>query len=112
MCSISALFDIIVLPFFVFAPQNENTFRRPWSTKYVHTFFRDGVGRSGVFCALWSVTEKIRSDAVVDVFQAAKRLRACRQHMIGTLVTFYAILICLTLAVLHTYSTSHRKQIP
>ena len=26
-----------------------------------------------MFCAMWSVTEKMRSDAVVDVFQAAKR---------------------------------------
>ena len=29
MYSVGALFDITV-PFFVFAPPNENTFRRPW----------------------------------------------------------------------------------
>ena len=29
MYTVGALFDITV-PFFVFAPLNENTFRRPW----------------------------------------------------------------------------------
>ena len=49
--------------------------------------FRNGVGRSGVFCAVSTVAEKITSDDAVDIFQAVKRLRMNRPLMVETLVS-------------------------
>ncbi|XP_030852470.1 receptor-type tyrosine-protein phosphatase kappa [Strongylocentrotus purpuratus] len=45
----------------------------------------NGIGRSGVFCALWSVMEKLRKDNTIDIFQAVKRLRSSRPNMVETL---------------------------
>ncbi|XP_063962716.1 receptor-type tyrosine-protein phosphatase mu-like isoform X1 [Lytechinus pictus] len=45
----------------------------------------NGIGRSGVFCALWSIMEKLRKDNTIDIFQAVKRLRSSRPNMVETL---------------------------
>nr|XP_054764976.1 receptor-type tyrosine-protein phosphatase kappa-like [Lytechinus pictus] len=45
----------------------------------------NGIGRSGVFCALWSVFEKLRKDDNVDIFQAVQRLRSNRPRMVESL---------------------------
>ncbi|XP_072041054.1 receptor-type tyrosine-protein phosphatase F-like [Amphiura filiformis] len=42
----------------------------------------DGLGVSGVFCALVSLLEKMRVEHVVDVFQSVKRLRMGRPGMV------------------------------
>lgn len=42
----------------------------------------DGVGRTGVFCALCIVLERMRSEGVVDLFQTVKLLRTQRPNMI------------------------------
>lgn len=42
----------------------------------------DGVGRTGVFCALSIVLERMRSEGVVDLFQTVKLLRTQRPNMI------------------------------
>ena len=45
-----------------------------------------GVGRTGVFCALSVLIERLKSEAVVDVFQTVKQLRAQRPAMVQTKV--------------------------
>jgi len=42
----------------------------------------DGIGRTGVFCALCIVLERMRSEGVVDLFQTVKLLRTQRPNMI------------------------------
>lgn len=42
----------------------------------------DGVGRTGVFCALCIVLERMRAEGVVDLFQTVKLLRTQRPNMI------------------------------
>ncbi|XP_054763999.2 uncharacterized protein LOC129270704 [Lytechinus pictus] len=44
----------------------------------------NGIGRSGVFAAIYSAAEKMITDSSVDIFQAVKRLRANRPSMIET----------------------------
>ena len=58
-------------------------------TLYNYDYYdcRNGIGRSGVFCSLWNVMEKIKMDDKVDIFQAAKRLRASRPNMVESLVS-------------------------
>ncbi|EDO28827.1 predicted protein, partial [Nematostella vectensis] len=34
-----------------------------------------GVGRSGTFCAISSVLERLKTEQVIDVFQVIKRIR-------------------------------------
>ena len=45
-----------------------------------------GVGRTGVFCALSVLIERLKSEGVVDVFQTVKQLRAQRPAMVQTKV--------------------------
>lgn len=45
-------------------------------------YLSDGVGRTGVFCALSIVLERMRSEGVVDLFQTVKLLRTQRPNMI------------------------------
>ena len=45
-----------------------------------------GVGRTGVFCALSVLIDRLKSEAVVDVFQTVKQLRAQRPAMVQTKV--------------------------
>ncbi|XP_072173071.1 receptor-type tyrosine-protein phosphatase T-like [Diadema setosum] len=45
----------------------------------------NGVGRSGVFCALWSVIDKCQRDSAVDIFHAVQVLRTNRPNMVESL---------------------------
>ena len=45
-----------------------------------------GVGRTGVFCALSILIERLKSEGVVDVFQTIKLLRSQRPAMVQTKV--------------------------
>ena len=49
----------------------------------------DGVGRSGTFCAIYSILERVKLEQVVDVFQAVKALRVRRPGALKTSVSFY-----------------------
>ena len=49
---------------------------------------KDGSGATGVFMAAYNTICRIREDQTVDIFQTAKRLRACRQYMISSLVSY------------------------
>ena len=48
---------------------------------------RDGLGRSGTFCALYSVLERVKVEQVVDVFQAIKAMRISRPGLVKTAVS-------------------------
>ena len=50
------------------------------------SFASAGVGRTGVFCALSILIERLKSEGVVDVFQTVKQLRAQRPAMVQTKV--------------------------
>ena len=50
-----------------------------------------GVGRTGVFCALSVLIDRLKSEAVVDVFQTVKQLRAQRPAMVQTKVSTSAL---------------------
>lgn len=43
-----------------------------------------GVGRTGVFCALSLLIERLKAEGVVDVFQTVKQLRSQRPAMVQT----------------------------
>ncbi|XP_071501787.1 uncharacterized protein [Diadema antillarum] len=45
----------------------------------------NGIGRSGVFCALWSVIDKCQRDSAVDIFHAVQVLRTNRPNMVESL---------------------------
>ena len=47
----------------------------------------DGISRTGAFCALYSVLERVKTEQIVDVFQAVKTLRIQRAGLLGTLVS-------------------------
>lgn len=44
----------------------------------------DGLGRSGTFCALYSVLERLKIEQVIDVFQAIKAMRISRPGLVKT----------------------------
>ncbi len=50
----------------------------------------DGVSRTGAFCALYSVLERVKTEQIVDVFQAVKTLRIQRAGLLGTIVSPHA----------------------
>ncbi|XP_035698390.1 receptor-type tyrosine-protein phosphatase F-like [Branchiostoma floridae] len=44
-----------------------------------------GAGRTGAFCAISTVLERVKAEGVCDVFQVVKTLRLQRPHMVQTL---------------------------
>ena len=46
----------------------------------------DGLGRTGAFCTLYTVLERVKAEQVVDVFQAVKTIRIQRAGMLESLV--------------------------
>lgn len=48
--------------------------------------FSAGAGRTGTFCALSTVLERVKAEGILDVFQTVKSLRLQRPHMVQTLV--------------------------
>ena len=48
----------------------------------------DGLGRTGAFCALYTVLERVKAEQVVDVFQAVKTIRIQRLGMLETLAQY------------------------
>ena len=55
---------------------------------FVHCicFVSAGVGRTGVFIALTNLIERLKTEAVVDVYQTVKKLRQQRTAMVQTKV--------------------------
>lgn len=56
-------------------------------TGYLSLHCSDGISRTGAFCALYSVLERVKTEQIVDVFQAVKTLRIQRAGLLGTLVS-------------------------
>ena len=54
-------------------------------SSYTH-ICSDGVSRTGAFCTLYSVLERVKVDQVVDVYLATKTLRIQRAGLLETLV--------------------------
>ena len=48
-----------------------------------------GVGRTGVFCALSYLIERLKTEHVIDVFQTVKTLRQKRPAMVQTKVSSF-----------------------
>ena len=56
-----------------------------------------GVGRTGVFIALTNLIERVKTEAVVDVYQTIKKMRQQRTAMVQTRVCdnfFLIVLYC------------------
>ena len=62
--------------------------------KFTFSFsYSDGVGRTGVFCTLSIVLERMRSEGVVDIFQTVKLLRTQRPNVVQTQVGIFPFAI-------------------
>ena len=57
-----------------------------WCTLCLHSYCSDGVSRTGAFCTLYCVLERVKVDQVVDVYLATKTLRIQRAGLLETLV--------------------------
>ncbi|XP_077981840.1 receptor-type tyrosine-protein phosphatase kappa-like [Glandiceps talaboti] len=64
----------------------------------------NGLGRSGVCCAVLAAYEKIKMEQIVNVFQAVKTLRDNRPQMVETL-TQYQYIYDVLLAYLDSFAT-------
>ena len=59
-------------------------------TDLYQTFFcSDGVGRSGTFICMHAQMERMKSEAVVDVFQFIKSVRFQRAGLVANKVRLY-----------------------
>lgn len=48
--------------------------------------YRTGGGRSGTFCAIYSINEMIQQQNIIDVFHTVKTLRNNKNNMVETMV--------------------------
>jgi len=49
--------------------------------------FSDGAGRTGVFCAVLNLVERLLQEKRIDVFRSVKDVRDYRQNMVRTVVS-------------------------
>lgn len=66
-------------------PKNITGYR--FVTNYV-LFYSGGVGRTGVFCAVSILIERVKAEGVIDVFQTVQSLRLQRPAMVQTIVSW------------------------
>ena len=59
---------------------------------YTFPFNSDGVGRTGTFICIHSQLEKLKSESVVDIFQAVKSARIQRAGLVADVVSLYTCL--------------------
>ena len=62
-------------------------------TQHTHTHTHththsDGLGRTGTFCTLYYVLDRVKTEQVVDVFQAVKTLRIQRTGLLENMVGY------------------------
>ncbi|XP_077967438.1 receptor-type tyrosine-protein phosphatase alpha-like [Styela clava] len=71
----------------------------------------DGAGRTGAFCAIANLIERLKHENKVDVFRAVKDLRDCRQGMVQTLeqYKFCHTAICNYMKSFEIYSNFENK---
>ncbi|XP_077981239.1 receptor-type tyrosine-protein phosphatase epsilon-like isoform X1 [Glandiceps talaboti] len=65
---------------------------------------RNGLGRSGVFCAFFAVYEQVKMEQIVNVFQAVKTIRENKPQMVET-VAQYQYIYDAILAYLDSFAT-------
>ena len=70
--------------------------------------FSDGVGRTGTFICLHSQLEQLKTEGVVDIFQAVKSARIQRAGLIADVVSCLSVtvLIVFRRSVSYIYSPS------
>ena len=67
-----------------------------WFSPIIWSLNSAGVGRTGVFCAVSILIERLKAEAVVDVFHTVKQLREQRPAMVQTKVSLkLSCLYCL-----------------
>ncbi|XP_077981777.1 receptor-type tyrosine-protein phosphatase kappa-like [Glandiceps talaboti] len=66
---------------------------------------RNGLGRSGVFCAFFAAYGQVKMEQIVNVFQAVKTIRENRPQMVETVAQYQYIYDAL-LAYLDSFATS------
>lgn len=54
--------------------------------------FRDGAKRSGLFCAAYSILEKIIAEKVVDIFSVVQQIQSYRPEFIQNFVSVFIII--------------------
>ena len=54
---------------------------------HIVCYCSNGIGRSGTFCVLYTVLEKMKVEKVVDVFQIVKLLRIQKPGLVEDLVS-------------------------
>ena len=64
-------------------------------TLYPH-LFSDGVGRTGTFICLHSQLERLKTEGVVDFFQAVKSARIQRAGLVPDAVCYSSSVVCVT----------------
>ncbi|XP_077967373.1 uncharacterized protein LOC120342430 [Styela clava] len=71
----------------------------------------DGAGRTGAFCAIANLIERLKHENKVDVFRAVKDLRDCKQGMVQTLeqYKFCHTAICNYMKSFEIYSNFENK---
>ena len=72
-------------------------------------FISAGVGRTGVFIALTNLIERLKTEAVIDVYQTVKKLRQQRTAMVQTKVGLFNVLPLNILRGLEVVEVLHRK---
>ena len=55
----------------------------------------DGIGRTGTFCAAYSMMDRVKVEQVVDAFQTIKSMRIQRAGLLDSLVCCGRGLLCL-----------------
>lgn len=74
--------------FFSLAPKSpvcKSTFNDFVRARVTNFCYSSGSGRTGVFCALSIVVERMRTEGVVDLLQTVRQLREQRPQMVETL---------------------------
>ncbi len=66
--------------------------------------YSDGVGRTGAFITIHAQMERIKSEAVVDMFQYIKAIRIQRADMVSSKVNFDGHKIMLVKFVQYLYN--------
>ena len=51
------------------------------------SLYSDGMGRTGAFCAAFTILERVKAEQVVDVFSTVKSLRIQRPGLLESLVS-------------------------
>ena len=63
------------------------------SFMYSLVLFRDGATKSGLFCAVSYMVERLKVEQEVDVFQSVKQMRINRPQIVPTMVSWCVLIV-------------------